>query len=199
LGNGNPGSDALNMKHARMTAVLGSIFAAIVMFAAAALWAPPTMGAQACWNLYENADYRFAISYPPVFVPVEPGDALVAPGAVVTFTPIFDPAIDATGAKTNLHEISVTVAVADLSGEETSARPAPADDHSGWFHYCEGAAGNRYETLGCRTVSSGMCYEIVLFIHSANPGCYPAGTVVPFDRAKYLELFARMVSTFSTL
>ncbi len=148
------------------------------------------------WYLYENSDYHFAIAYPPAFLPVEPGDVLVAPGAAVTFAPTFDPAIDTNGAKTNLHEISVTVAVHDSSRKEAFDQSHHADAVCALFQTCEGAAGSRYETLGYRTIACGRVYEIVLFIHSGNPDCYPAGAIVPFDRDEFLELFDRMVRTF---
>jgi hypothetical protein len=60
----------------------------------------------------------------------------------------------------------------------------------------EGAAGNRYGTSTLATSFAGSRYEIVLFVHSANPDCYPLGTVAMFDSIVIERLFETMVGTF---
>lgn len=171
----------------------------------AAGWDEPTD-----WDAYWNNEYRFQIGYPPNFYVAKVPNALVAEGAVVTFVPAYDPSIDGAGAKTNLIAFSVTIGVTDCS-------PAPSKgtgsclpcgpghglgrrDSSGIRfarrYLVEGAAGNRYEKLSYVTERGDRRYEIALFVHSGNPGCYSLGAITIFDSAEITRLFEMMVGTF---
>lgn len=59
------------------------------------------------------------------------------------------------------------------------------------------AAGNIYDQVIYRTISTTVCYEVVFYIHSGNIGNYTPGTVVEFDRAKLLQKFEQILSTFT--
>lgn len=147
------------------------------------------------WRIFCSSAHGFSMAYPPGLALVTPGDARVAPGAIVTFSPISDPSIDATGARTNLIEWSVTVAVAGSSqrtGLSRSAGPTICFERT---QSCEGAAGNRYETIVYSTVVHGISYSVALFIHSGNPDCYSPGATVPFDRDGLLAILEQMVGT----
>lgn len=60
----------------------------------------------------------------------------------------------------------------------------------------EGAAGNLYEQEIYRTVFNQECFESVLFMHSANIGNYPPGTVVEFDRSALMQKFKIVLGSF---
>lgn len=163
------------------------------------------------WHTYSNDEYGFQIKYPPDFDLAEDANALVALGAVVTFIQTSDPSIDGTGAKTNLIAFSVTIGVTDspaalrqrsafclayapeyeLNGPHDVGHTRFAKSYSS-----EGAAGNRYEKLSYLTDCGGRRYEIALFVHSGNPGCYPPDSITIFDPAAIVRLFETMVATF---
>ena len=160
-------------------------------------------------NVYRNEQYGFQMSYPANFEIAAVPNELAAAGAVVTFVPGYDPSIDGRGAKTNLISFSVTIGVTHAPAAPSGS--APHRQHSArqslqWCnarripftrnHASEGAVGNRYETLSYRTSRGGRRYEIVLFVHSANPGNYSPGGIAIFDRARVTRLFETMVSTF---
>jgi hypothetical protein len=159
------------------------------------------------WDVYTNDEYQFQISYPSGFDVAEVADTLVVDGAVVTFAPKYDPSISAAGAKTNLISISITVGVSDSPSapesrceRRTVSALRSRDLEKTRFtrgYRSEGAVGNRYETSTVATDCDGKHYEIALFVHSANPGCYPAGAITIFDSAKVERLFETMLSTFS--
>jgi len=147
------------------------------------------------WRNYSNLEHGFSIAYPSNWRPVEPGDARVAAGAVVSFVPVKDCTSDASGRKTNLIEVSVTVAVTGASGDTgTGDRPQGSAGFTR-TRFCEGAAGNRYETIVSSTVVEGVSYSIALFVHSGNPGCYTAGSIVLFDRGGLLAILEQMIET----
>jgi hypothetical protein len=170
---------------------------------------PLSRGRPSNWNVYRSEPYGFQMQYPPDFEIAAVPNALAAEGAVVTFVPRYDPSIDSRGAKTNLIGFSVTVgvtssAVAPSSTVSCLSRGARQNLH--WspsrripfarHPSSEGAAGNRYQTLSYLTDRGGRAYEIVLFIHSGNPGNYSPGAITTFDRAEITRLFDVMVSTF---
>jgi hypothetical protein len=165
------------------------------------------------WKTYEDEEYGFQIKYPDDFIRTEHAYELVVSGAVVTFAPSFDPSIDRTGAKTNLHDFSVTIGVTDapvVVSQQEGACSAYAHERRlnglrrvggiRFARYCfsEGAVGNRYEKLSYRTACGDTCYEIALFVHYGNPYCYSPGAIKIFDPTAILRLFDTMVSTFST-
>ena len=45
------------------------------------------------------------------------------------------------------------------------------------------------------TVVEGVSYSIALFVHSGNPGCYTAGSIVLFDRGGLLAILEQMIET----
>jgi len=160
------------------------------------------------WSVYRNDEYRFQIMYPPTFDRADVPNTLVTNGAVVTFVPAYDPSINEAGDRTNLISLSVTIGVSDSTGvpETETESDAPNDlvirvwgRHPRFVrtYRSEGAVGSRYETVAFATRLPGKRYEITLFVHSANPGCYPAGTITIFDAAETLRLFETMVRTFS--
>lgn len=160
------------------------------------------------WGVYKNDEYRFQIKYPPTFDRAEVPNTLVTDGAVATFVPAYDPSINEAGSRTNLISLSVTIGVSDPTGvpEQETESGAPddlANTGCGLYprfvrsHRSEGAVGNRYETVVFATMVAGEHYEITLFVHSANPGCYPVGTITIFDTAEMVQLFETMVRTFS--
>lgn len=163
------------------------------------------------WKTYKNEECGFQIKYPLEFVQAENAQEIVVSGAVVTFRPRFDPSIDKTGVKTNLHDFSVSIGVkdahADVSHRDASCSVYPHERMlNGLFRvgnviftkhcFSEGAVGNRYEKLSYRAICRNTCYEIALFIHSANPDCYPRGAIKIFDPIEILCLFDTMLSTF---
>ena len=162
------------------------------------------------WPVYRNTEYGFQIRYPPNFGMAQAPNALGAQGAVVTFVPTYDPSVDGAGAKTNLIAFSVTVGVMDSfvvpSRGIASCLSCGSENGldvstSQWLpfikrHLSEGAVGNRYETLSYVTDWGDRRYEIALFLHSGNPGCYLPGTITIFDRFKITRLFDTMVGTF---
>lgn len=163
------------------------------------------------WQTYSNDEYGFQIKYPPDFNLAEDANALVASGAVVTFIPAYIPSIDGTGAKTNLIAFSVTIGVTDspvalgqrsafvLSCALEHEVNGPRDGGHTRFvksYYSEGAAGNRYEKLSYLADCGDKRYEIVLFVHSGNPGCYSTDAITIFDPAEIACLFEMMVATF---
>jgi len=165
------------------------------------------------WNTYEDEGHGFQIKYPHDFIAAEYAYENVTSGAVVTFVPTFDPSIDRTGAKTNLFDFSVTIAVTEelaaLLKQNASclarARECRLDGQRevgsirfARYYYGEGAVGNRYEKLSYCTTCGGTRYEIALFIHSGNPDCYSPGAITIFDPAEILHLFDTMVGTFLT-
>jgi hypothetical protein len=162
------------------------------------------------WSVYRSSEYRFEIMYPPGWTVAETPDTLVACDAVVTFAPAYDPSISEGGVKTNLITASVTVAVSDVSGAlgRQGRHGARSDlpkavcilnpQRMGFVRTVssEGAVGNRYETSTLATSFAGRRYEISLFVHSANPGCYSVGSITVFDSVKVERLFETMASTF---
>jgi len=147
------------------------------------------------WPAYRSDTDRFEIRYPSGFAVAKPAHGLVAHGAVVTFVPIDDPSFDETGRKSNLIALSVTVGVSE------SANGCAEEAEGRYPNFvrtdcCEGAVGNRYETTILTTDCRGSRYEIVLFVHSANPGCYPPGAVTTFDSAGIERMFETMARTF---
>ena len=162
------------------------------------------------WGVYRNSEYRFEIMYPPGWAVAETPNPLGAYDAVVTFVPAYDPSINEGGVKTNLISASVTVAVSDFSGtlgqkgEHGARNDLPKavcilnPPRIGFVRTvsAEGAVGNRYEKSTLATSFDGRRYEISLFVHSANPGCYSVGTITVFDSVKIERLFETMASTF---
>jgi hypothetical protein len=162
------------------------------------------------WPAYWNDEYGFRIEYPPSLCLAKVPNALIAKGAVVTFVPAYDPSMDGAGAKTNLISFSVTIGVTACSRtssqETTSCVPyGPEQSLDGpdsptirfaRRHSAEGAAGNRYETLRCLADCGDRRYEIALFLHSGNPGCYAPGAITIFDSTEIKRLFETMLSTF---
>jgi len=163
------------------------------------------------WHTYRNDEYGFQIKYPADFDLAEDANALVASGAVVTFIPTFDPSIDETGAKTNLLAFSVTVGVTDspVAPPQRSAlclACAPEHELNGprdvghsrfaKSYSSEGGMGNRYEKFSYIMDCGNRRYEIALFMHSGNPGCYALGAITIFDSAEIARFFETMVGTF---
>ena len=166
------------------------------------------------WRTYRDQQHGFAVQYPRDFAPRVPGNRLVAAGAVVTFVPTFDPSVDETGVETNLHEVSVTVGVVGAAGNPRRP-PSPCLAGEGelrlpgvrlvgdiaFFRSCfsDAGAGNAYDTVSYQATRGPWSYEIVLFLHSGNLGCYPEGTVVAFDPWRFLRVLDMIVSTFQIL
>jgi len=167
----------------------------------------------ASWQHYEHPAYGFRIGVPPDLVAAESPDVLVVSSAVVTFVPATDPGTDRLGNRTNLLRYSVTIGVTEA--DDPAARCGVSDDPRTWDcepdrsyarpqgytrdAVSEGAAGNRYTTLRYRMVCGATCYEIALFVHAANPGCYAPGVIVPFDPTGILHTFGSMLGTFTCL
>lgn len=170
---------------------------------------PPSVGdTLAEWTVYQNDEYRFRIKYPTTFEEAEVPSSLVTNGAVVSFVPGYDPSVNEAGERTNLISFSVTIGVSNSEDVfEQKTQTGALDDLQSrvWTSYphfvrsClfEGAVGNRYKSEVFATTFAGKRYEIALFVHSANPGCYPAGVVTIFDSAEIAWLFETMVSSFS--
>jgi len=172
--------------------------------------AVPDRSAPEGWRVYRSNEHLFQISYPPGFCIAEIPSALVENDAVVTFVPESDSSISKMRASTNLISVSVTIAVSDLTGiPKQESEPCALDGlprrfrdlDKRWVDFtrsylCEGAVGNRYETSTMATSVGGRHYEIILFVHSANPSCYPAGTIAIFNRTEIARLFEAMVNTF---
>jgi len=163
------------------------------------------------WHTYRNTEYGFRIDYPSSLHVASDPDALATEGAVVTFIPAGDPSIDGTGAKTNLIRFSVTIGVTNRSAASSQGTSCPLADPGHGFddresgrmrfkrhHTAEGAVGNRYEKLSYLSHRGDRCYEIALFVHSGNPGCYPPGGVTIFDPTGMTRLLETMVCTFET-
>ncbi len=163
------------------------------------------------WHTYQNNEYGFQIKYPPHFDLAEDANALVASGAVVTFIPAYDASIDGTGAKTNLIAFSVTVGVTDcllapsqggvvclthVSEHELNESRDMGHTRFAKSYSSEGAAGNRYEMFSYFTDCEDSRYEIALFVHSGNPGCYAPDAITIFNPAEIACLFEMMVATF---
>jgi len=162
------------------------------------------------WHTYRNDEYGFQIKYPPHFDLAEDANVLVASGAVVTFIPAYNTSIDGTGAKTNLIAFSVTVGVTDCilapsqegvvclthASEHELNRPCDMDTRFAKSYSAEGAAGNRYEMFSYFTDCGDSRYEIALFVHSGNPGCYTPDAITIFNPTEIACLFEMMVATF---
>ncbi len=171
----------------------------------ASAWDEPTD-----WHTYRNNEYGFQINYPPNFLVANVPNVLVATGAVVTLVPAYDPSIDGAGAKTNLIAFSVTIGVTDSSlapsqgattclPYDSGNRLDKRDSHGIRFARCyssEGAAGNRYEKLSYLADCGDRRYEIALFVHSGNPGCYSLGAITIFDPTEITRLFEMIAGTF---
>ena len=160
------------------------------------------------WHTYRNVEYGFQIRYPSNFDLAKETNTLVAPEAVTTFIPAYDPSIDGMGAKTNLIALSVTITVMEsqqappeggaccLAYTPELGEPRGVGLTSFTKSYSsEGAAGNRYEKLSYVKLCGDKCYEVALLLHSGNPGCYSPGTITLFDSSKITRLFQTMVST----
>lgn len=169
---------------------------------------PSAGGTPAEWNVYTNDELRFRIRYPPTLDWAEAPNTLVTNGAVVSFVPQYDPSVNEAGERTNLISFSVTIGVSDSEDppeQETQAgafahpQSRVCEPYPHFVRTClsEGAVGNRYKTEVFATTFAGKRYEITLFVHSANPGCYPARTITIFDCAGIAWLFETMVSSFS--
>jgi hypothetical protein len=169
---------------------------------------PAVGGTPAEWNVYTNDEHEFRIRYPPTLDRTEVPSTLVPNGAVVSFVPEYDPSINEPGERTNLISFFLTIGVSDLEDapEQETQAGAFADPQSRvcgpYPHFVrtclsEGAAGNRYRTEVFATSFAGRRYEIALLVHSANPDCYPAGTITIFDCEEIAWLFETMVSSFS--
>jgi len=163
------------------------------------------------WRTYRSDEYGFQVKYPPGFELARSANALVASGAVATFVWVSDPSIDGTGEKTNLIALSVTIGVSDSPVAPTrwsafclACAPGPELDglrsvcHTGFTKsYCsEGGVGNRYEKSSYVTGCGNIRYEIALFVHSGNPGCYAPDTIAIFDPAEIARVVETMVGTF---
>lgn len=163
------------------------------------------------WHTYRNDEYGFQIKYPPDFNLAENANALVVSGAVVTFIQASDPSIDGTGAKTNLIAFSVTIGVTDspVAPPQRSAlclAYAPEHELNGprdvghsrfaKSYSSEGGMGNRYEKFSYIMDCGNSRYEIALFVHSGNPGCYAPDAITIFDSAEIARFFETMVGTF---
>lgn len=59
----------------------------------------------------------------------------------------------------------------------------------------DAAAGNLYDQTRYRTVQNNTCYEILLFLHSANIGNFPEGTVKEFDAPLITEKFVQVINS----
>ena len=59
------------------------------------------------------------------------------------------------------------------------------------------AAGNSYHQEVYRMARSGVCYEVILYLHSTNVGNYPDGTVTEFDRNGIIQRFYEVFSTIA--
>ena len=163
------------------------------------------------WHTYRNDKHGFQIKYPPDFDLAKEANTLVALGAVVTFIPTYDPMIDGTGAKTNLIAFSVTISVTDspMAPTQRSAFcpayvPEPGLNglrdvgHTRFAksYSSEGAVGNRYERFSYLMDWGDGRYEIALFVHSGNPGCYAPDDITIFDPAEIARFFETMAGTF---
>jgi len=177
---------------AAITGLLGTAWLSIGW--AGSIPSVPGEQAVAEWPVYRSGTDRFEIRYPPDFAVAKQPHGLVVDGAAVTFVPIDDPSFDEAGRKSNLIALSVTVGVSEFASgctEETGKR------YPNFVRtdFCEGAVGNRYETTVLTTDCRGTRYEIVLFVHSANPGCYAPGAVTTFDAAGIERVFETMART----
>ena len=165
------------------------------------------------WSTYRNTECQFEIKYPPNWLVETTPDALVAGGAVVTLVPAYDPSLNELGNRTNLVSLSVTVSVTPPSGnmQAGTCRDGSGDPARDVYAYrpqrtrflrtvlSEGAVGSRYETLAMATRFGATRYEIILFVHSANPGCFPPGMVAAFDAGKTEQVFEAMMDTFQLI
>lgn len=61
----------------------------------------------------------------------------------------------------------------------------------------DAGAGNFYDEKIFVARANGHCLAVRYFIHSANIGNYPEGTVRPFDRNRLMALFDRMRTSVS--
>jgi hypothetical protein len=59
------------------------------------------------------------------------------------------------------------------------------------------AAGNSYQQEIYRMARSGICYEVILYLHSTNVGNYPDGTVTEFDKNGIIQRFYEVFSTIA--
>jgi hypothetical protein len=157
------------------------------------------------WSVYRHDRCGFQVLVPPSFERTEVPDPRLVDGTLVAFAPVSDLSRGKDGRRTNLLWMAVTVRVTDITAAAGIAAPslAPRDRlHERypsfvWTRLAEGAVGNRYETVSAATRLPGARVEITLLLHSANPDCYPPGTVTIFDGTEILRLFEMMVRTFS--
>ncbi|MEW5826520.1 MAG: VCBS repeat-containing protein [Candidatus Bipolaricaulota bacterium] len=166
------------------------------------------------WHTYTNSDSGFAIEYPPDFAPTALGDGCTtANSSVITFVPTFDPSIGADGVRTNLGEVSVTVAVARSKDSSPARNPHHLTQASGSnpsetrivggrafavTRCCDAGAGNVYEKITYRATWSEVPYEISLLFHYGNLSFYSFGTVTAFDPEPFVKTLDAMAGTFRT-
>ena len=165
------------------------------------------VGAASCgWFEYRNPVHGFRICVPADLTVLESAGSKVVQAAVVRFGPTFDGSIRADGTRTNLLDLQVVIGVTDrcsthLWTDRHSSLRAQTRIVGGTeflvYRSVEGAVGNRYETLSYVTATEGRQFEIALFLHYADPGCYVPGTIALFDRVPIDEWFERMVCSFS--
>jgi hypothetical protein len=166
---------------------------------------PPGQDAQ--YFQYSNSATGVSLTYPDTFVPALPvvGNYKTDPELTLRF-------IDA-GAydKTNLSEVYLMVS--STSDAQVAATCTEPNQNGGgpeqlvgnevingltFVHStAEGAgAGNYYQQEIYRMVNTGVCHEVIYFIHFTNIGNYPPGTVTEFDRDAILQ---KLYAVFSTL
>jgi len=158
------------------------------------------------WFEYRNPVHGFRICVPADLIVLEGDGSPIVQAAVVSFGPTFDCSIRADGTRTNLLDLQVVIGVTDrcstnLWTDRHSSRQAHTKIVGGTefivYRSVEGAVGNRYETLSYATFAAGKRFEIALFLHYADPGCYVPGTIALFDRVTIDEWFETMICSFS--
>lgn len=163
------------------------------------------------WLVYWNSEHAFGIRYPSEFQVASIPSTQVVRNAVVTFVPARTTFAEGVGIKTNLFEFSVTIGVTN-SPVPQSQRSASSltyrqglefrEQHEGSLvrftkrYSAEGAAGNRYEKFSYFMDYGNHRYEVALFVHTGNPGCYSPGSITIFDPHVLVCTLERMVRTF---
>jgi hypothetical protein len=156
------------------------------------------------WKTYQDNQYNFSIQYPADFSLTEEPGASVS--LVVPVKDYFKTQLTSEASLTINNPASTCAA---NPNDQYATTSAPIDSPAGAFqksHVSDVGAGQLYDTYEYTLSKGGMCYELVLLMHSTNgAGFYysdPAKIASTdaqeaSDKAAFVQLIDRVVSTFS--